>query len=103
MDSNCASTYYPFLNSVNFSFSSRKLPCVQNLQAIRGYRETEKSHWSDVNRSIIDRLKRTATTAVEGKVLTPIEEVHVLDLAKDGHIKPHTDSVKVQSCEKGEQ
>ena len=62
----------------------------------------EKSHWSDVNRPIIDRLKRTATTAVEERFLTPLEEVHVLDLAKDGHIKPHTDSVKVQSTERRE-
>ena len=60
----------------------------------------EKSHWSAVNQPIIDRLKNTATAAVEGKSLTPLQEVHVLDLARDGHIKPHTDSVKVWSNEK---
>ena len=48
-----------------------------------------------MSQPIIDRLKKTAATAVEGKSLMPLDEVHALDLAKDGHIKPHIDSVKV--------
>ena len=32
---------------------------------------------------------------MEGESLTPLETIHVLDLAKDGHIKPHIDSTKV--------
>lgn len=69
---------------------------VNYIQAIEGYRETEKSRWSDASQPIIDRLKNAVTGAVDGKSLTPLEEVHVLDLAKEGLIKPHIDSVKVQ-------
>ncbi len=36
-----------------------------------------------------------AAAAVTDKVVVPLEQVHVLDLAEDGHIKPHVDSVKV--------
>ena len=64
-------------------------------QAIEGYRETEKSHWSDANQPIIDKLKTVTGEAVEGKSLKPLDEVHVLDLAREGYTKPHTDSIKV--------
>ena len=64
-------------------------------QAIEGYRETEKSHWMEVNAPTIQRLKAVAQTAVPNKTLTALNEVHALDLAQDGHIKPHIDSVKV--------
>ena len=32
---------------------------------------------------------------MEGRKLSPLPEVHVLELAKDGYIRPHIDSVKV--------
>lgn len=61
------------------------------LQAILGYRETEKSTWNAANSEIIDRMK-----AVSFKdVAKPTDFVHVLDLQKDGEIKPHIDSVRV--------
>lgn len=44
---------------------------------------------------MIARLKAIAGAAIPGKVLVPLESVHVLDLAPDGCIKPHVDSVKV--------
>ena len=34
--------------------------------------------------------------AVPGKELQTLEEIHVLDLAADGQIKPHIDSLKVR-------
>ena len=49
-----------------------------------GYRETEKSHWQEKNLPVLERLKTTTATAVPGKTLTPLSEVHALDLAKDG-------------------
>ncbi len=64
-------------------------------QAIRGYRETEKSSWNESNSLVITRLKAISVTAVPGKVAVPLEQVHVLDLAEDGVIEPHVDSIKV--------
>lgn len=54
--------------------------------AIHGYRETERKGWYPHNRLVLDRLgKFSFDTAV-------MPYVHVLDLAKDGIIKPHVDS-----------
>ncbi|XP_053572068.1 alpha-ketoglutarate-dependent dioxygenase alkB homolog 7, mitochondrial [Bombina bombina] len=59
-------------------------------EAIHGFRETERLHWSPQNSTIIQRVRE--------KVFAPGEEqlslVHVLDLKKDGYIKAHVDSVK---------
>ncbi len=68
------------------------------MQAIEGYSETEKSTWSESNTPVIQRLKAMVATAVTDKVVVPLEQVHVLDLAEDGHIKPHVDSVKVEDA-----
>ncbi|XP_072024484.1 alpha-ketoglutarate-dependent dioxygenase alkB homolog 7, mitochondrial-like isoform X2 [Amphiura filiformis] len=58
--------------------------------AIHGYRETEKSRWNDTNKAVLQRVRDAAfEPGVPQLVL-----VHVLDLAKDGYIKPHVDSVK---------
>ncbi|XP_019544670.2 alpha-ketoglutarate-dependent dioxygenase alkB homolog 7, mitochondrial [Aedes albopictus] len=56
--------------------------------AIHGYRETERKHWYPTNRAIFDRVKELA---FRGETLPYI---HVLDLAKEGVIKPHVDSVR---------
>lgn len=58
--------------------------------AIHGYRETERKHWYPANRAIFDRVKELA---FKGETLPYI---HVLDLAKEGVIKPHVDSVRVR-------
>lgn len=60
-------------------------------QAIHGFRETEKSHWNDDNKAILHRVREEAFKSEESQMTL----VHVLDLAKDGFIKPHIDSVKV--------
>lgn len=65
------------------------------LQAIEGYRETEKSQWMEGSSHVIQRLKNVTQTAAPGKTLQTLTDIHVLDLAQDGHIKPHIDSVKV--------
>lgn len=72
------------------------LPCV--VQAIEGYRETEKTQWSDCSTALIERLRREtalATATPEDEGLETLQEIHVLDLAADGEIKPHVDSIKV--------
>lgn len=54
--------------------------------AIHGYRETERKNWYPQNRLVLDRVGKFA---FDTKVM-PF--VHILDLAKDGVIKPHVDS-----------
>ncbi|XP_032787401.2 alpha-ketoglutarate-dependent dioxygenase alkB homolog 7, mitochondrial [Daphnia magna] len=56
--------------------------------AIHGYRETEKPTWNEVNNNVINRLRSFAFST------TTMQHVHVLDLAENGHIKPHLDSIK---------
>ena len=65
------------------------------LQAIEGYRETEKSCWTEESMALVDRLCGWTRNAVKGEKLETLAGIHVLDLAKDGEIKPHIDSVKV--------
>lgn len=61
------------------------------VQAIHGYRETERLHWNPQNTSILQRVRDVAFPPG-----TPqLSLVHVLDLAEDGVIKPHIDSVRV--------
>ncbi|XP_066201274.1 alpha-ketoglutarate-dependent dioxygenase alkB homolog 7, mitochondrial [Saccopteryx leptura] len=58
--------------------------------AIHGFRETEKSRWSEASRAILRRVQETAFGP--GQTLLP--SVHVLDLEPRGYIKPHVDSIK---------
>ncbi|CAI8000411.1 Alpha-ketoglutarate-dependent dioxygenase alkB homolog 7, mitochondrial, partial [Geodia barretti] len=61
--------------------------------AIEGYRETEKPVWGEANPPVIHRLKQVAEDA-GGEDVRALDEVHVLDLANDGFIRPHIDSIK---------
>ncbi|KAM4888921.1 alpha-ketoglutarate-dependent dioxygenase alkB homolog 7, mitochondrial isoform 1-T1 [Thomomys bottae] len=58
--------------------------------AIHGFRETEKSRWSEASRAILQRVQ----SAAFGPGQTLLSLVHVLDLEPQGYIKPHVDSVK---------
>ena len=60
-------------------------------KAIHGYRETEKPVWNEINTPVIERLRKYSFDS------SVMQHVHVLDLAENGHIKPHLDSVKVCS------
>ena len=62
------------------------------MQAIVGFRETERKTWNPVNSETIKRLRETA---FDPKGSRHLPYVHVLDLAEDGHIKPHIDSARV--------
>ena len=59
------------------------------LQAIVGFRETERKNWNPINSETIKRLREAA---FDPKGSRHLPYVHVLDLAEDGHIKPHIDS-----------
>lgn len=61
------------------------------LQAILGFRETEKKHWNAKNTAILDRLRQHSFA----KDSNHLPLVHVLDLSEQGHIKPHIDSARV--------
>uniref|UniRef100_H3AJ33 Alpha-ketoglutarate-dependent dioxygenase alkB homolog 7, mitochondrial n=1 Tax=Latimeria chalumnae TaxID=7897 RepID=H3AJ33_LATCH len=58
--------------------------------AIHGYRETEKSQWTERNKAILQRVRDVAFPPG----VPQLALVHVLDLDKKGYIKPHVDSVK---------
>lgn len=58
--------------------------------AIHGFREIERSRWSQRASSIIARACRTAFP----DSCQQLPQTHVLDLAKSGVIKPHVDSVR---------
>ncbi|RWS19806.1 hypothetical protein B4U80_09309 [Leptotrombidium deliense] len=63
---------------------------VYGVIAIHKFRETEKAHWSNDNRAVIERIQKFAFSNDVKK----LNYVHVLDLAEDGIIKPHIDSVR---------
>ncbi|CAH1719017.1 unnamed protein product [Chironomus riparius] len=58
--------------------------------AINVFRETERKSWFPQNRTIINRLIQTAFK----KGTSTLPHIHVLDLAADGVIKAHVDSVR---------
>lgn len=58
--------------------------------AIHGFRETEKSRWSEASRAILQRIQEAAFSPGQ----TLLSPIHVLDLEPQGYIKPHVDSVK---------
>ncbi|XP_013787528.1 alpha-ketoglutarate-dependent dioxygenase alkB homolog 7, mitochondrial-like [Limulus polyphemus] len=58
--------------------------------AIHGYRETEKLKWNQKNEVTLQRVKQMAFPTNEPL----LKHVHVLDLAEDGYIKPHIDSIR---------
>uniref|UniRef100_A0A673TC50 Alpha-ketoglutarate-dependent dioxygenase alkB homolog 7, mitochondrial n=1 Tax=Suricata suricatta TaxID=37032 RepID=A0A673TC50_SURSU len=58
--------------------------------AIHGFRETEKSRWSEASRAILQRVQAAAFSPGQ----TLLSSVHVLDLEPRGYIKPHVDSIK---------
>lgn len=61
--------------------------------AIHNYRETEHLRWTQPNQLIIDRVRNLAFKTKKNL----IKYVHILDIAKDGFIKPHVDSIRVRS------
>lgn len=58
--------------------------------AIHGYRETEWKKWSENSSQILDRVRRVAFPSE----MIQLSLVHILDLAPEGWIKPHIDSVR---------
>lgn len=55
------------------------------------YRETERVQWNENNIKIINRIREKAFS----KEMSQLALVHILDLAPEGWIKPHVDSIKV--------
>ncbi|XP_050299536.1 alpha-ketoglutarate-dependent dioxygenase alkB homolog 7, mitochondrial isoform X2 [Anthonomus grandis grandis] len=58
--------------------------------AIHGYRETERLKWDEENTRILDRVRCIAFPSN----VAPLKHVHILDLDKNGWIKPHIDAVR---------
>ncbi|XP_048255619.1 alpha-ketoglutarate-dependent dioxygenase alkB homolog 7, mitochondrial-like [Haliotis rufescens] len=58
--------------------------------AIHGYRETERRKWNERNMTILQRVKDLAFPPG-----TPqLAYIHILDISKEGYIKPHVDAVR---------
>ena len=49
-----------------------------------GYRETEKVQWREENVGVVERLRGVASSAEKEVWHSTLEDIHVLDLAKDG-------------------
>ncbi|KAJ8956087.1 hypothetical protein NQ318_016540 [Aromia moschata] len=58
--------------------------------AIHGYRETERLSWNKENTNILDRVREIAFPPT----VEPLKFVHILDLDKNGYIKPHIDAIR---------
>ena len=66
--------------------------CLCRQQAIAAYRETEKSNWNPDNLLTVNKIRTKVFP--EDLIKQQLPHIHVLDLAADGEIKPHVDSVK---------
>ncbi|XP_074104339.1 alpha-ketoglutarate-dependent dioxygenase alkB homolog 7, mitochondrial isoform X2 [Cotesia typhae] len=73
----------PYMKRLRYEFSHWD-------DAIHGYRETERAKWNEENSKIIERVKAMAFPPG----MPELGLVHVLDLAAEGKIKPHVDSVR---------
>ncbi|XP_024880948.1 alpha-ketoglutarate-dependent dioxygenase alkB homolog 7, mitochondrial isoform X1 [Temnothorax curvispinosus] len=73
----------PYMKRLRYEFSHWD-------NAIHGYRETEWKKWSEDSSLILDRVRREAFPPET----MHLSLVHILDLAPDGWIKPHIDSVR---------
>ncbi|XP_063976119.1 alpha-ketoglutarate-dependent dioxygenase alkB homolog 7, mitochondrial [Diachasmimorpha longicaudata] len=73
----------PYMKRLRYEFSHWD-------DAIHGYRETERAKWNEENTKIIDRVRKLAFPPG----MPQLGLVHVLDLAPEGRIKPHVDSVR---------
>ncbi|KAL8013381.1 putative alpha-ketoglutarate-dependent dioxygenase alkB 7 [Plasmopara halstedii] len=58
---------------------------------ILNFKEMERSRWSTETQRILQKVRETA---ILPKELTYFSAVHVIELAEDGYIKPHVDSIK---------
>lgn len=89
------------VNELNGCLSKHKFESSHWDYAITHYREIERTNWLAVNRPIIQRLKEfTATTipneSAKGFSVDQLIQpsIHVLDLADNGEIRAHVDSVR---------
>uniref|UniRef100_A0A1B6LUG8 Alpha-ketoglutarate-dependent dioxygenase AlkB-like domain-containing protein n=1 Tax=Graphocephala atropunctata TaxID=36148 RepID=A0A1B6LUG8_9HEMI len=73
----------PYMKRLHYEFSHWD-------NAIHGYRETERLKWNDDNTKIINRVRDSAFLPGSPQ----LRHVHILDLAEEGYIKPHIDSVR---------
>ncbi|CAG0888652.1 unnamed protein product, partial [Darwinula stevensoni] len=58
--------------------------------AIHGFRETERKQWKSENVKILEKVKKLAFPPS----VSPLQYTHILDLAPEGYIKPHVDSIR---------
>jgi alkylated DNA repair protein alkB homolog 7 len=66
---------------------------------IEHYREVERRGWEDPENAVVVSRVRALVLRLQGLAPDlPFLPVHVIDLAAEGFIKPHVDSVKFSGC-----
>ncbi|XP_015917252.1 alpha-ketoglutarate-dependent dioxygenase alkB homolog 7, mitochondrial [Parasteatoda tepidariorum] len=78
------------MNEIDPIFKRRRYQFDHWDGAIEGYRETEKLEWNEKNSFVLQRVRELAFPSDT----VPMKQIHILDLAKNGYIKPHVDSIK---------
>ncbi|UJR22166.1 hypothetical protein I4U23_025230 [Adineta vaga] len=82
--------YNNFLKEIDGFMKRKRYEYSHWDDAIHGYREAEKTDWSPENQQVLSRIREFA---FDDPTQTLVH-VHVLDIAKDGYIKPHIDAVR---------
>ncbi|TNN08753.1 Alpha-ketoglutarate-dependent dioxygenase alkB7 [Schistosoma japonicum] len=95
------------IDEVDFALRKHKYQTKHWDYAVKNFREIERGNWqSATNQLVIDRLKMITaensgiTTMVKAEVVAEnidqlvLPLIHILDLAENGEIMPHVDSVK---------
>ncbi|XP_057658414.1 alpha-ketoglutarate-dependent dioxygenase alkB homolog 7, mitochondrial isoform X1 [Diorhabda carinulata] len=73
----------PYLRKMRYEFDHWD-------NAIHGFRETERLKWNETNTEILNRVRKLAFPPN----VAQLRFVHILDLDKNGYIKPHIDAVR---------
>ncbi|CAF1381927.1 unnamed protein product [Adineta steineri] len=82
--------YDNFLKEIDGYMKRKRYEYSHWDDAIHGYRESEKSEWTTENQQVLSRIRQFAFDDPKQTLV----HVHVLDIAKDGYIKPHIDAIR---------
>ncbi|CAF3112409.1 unnamed protein product [Rotaria sp. Silwood2] len=82
--------YNNFLKEIDGYMKRKRYEYSHWDNAIHGYRESERSEWTQENQQVLSRIRQLAFDDPTQTLM----HVHVLDIAKDGYIKPHIDAIR---------
>ncbi|CAF4022707.1 unnamed protein product [Rotaria magnacalcarata] len=82
--------YNNFLKEIDRYMKRKRYEYTHWDDAIHGYRESERSEWTPENQKVLSRIRQFAFDDPTQSLV----HVHILDIAKEGYIKPHIDAVR---------